>query len=225
MRYQLWCPKLDLLYNESYNELNINEKKKINIENKEDYAIYPKRLIEIVNKIPKIKKYDYCFIGAFSFTKGQNYGYNNRKWIIEYSKNNFTNNSFFVNTTKNKDLDFEWKLLGNYDYTFDNNYNFYVPKYMNDKNAFDINYYKIMCESKFCLTPAGDCDWSMRFYEALLCNCIPIVNKKNETFRSYKEKLLDYKYFLTNNNKIIYNKEWINHNYNLFIKYHSFYNL
>lgn len=216
MKDQTWCPKLDIMYNESFLEKNWTLKK-VN----EDYALYPQSIYKTVDKIEKKKLYDYCFIGAFSFTEGQDYGFQNRKWVIDFSKNNFGKNSFFVNTTKNKNLDFEWKPLGDYDYTFDEKYNFHSPKYMINKNYFDLNYYTIMCQSKFCLCPAGDCPWSMRFYEALLCHSIPIIHYDFEYWRSFKEKELDYKFYYTTDENKIFIKDWVLHNYEIFLKYHT----
>ena len=73
---------------------------------------------------------------------------------------------------------------------------------MKDRNSFDNKYYEIMSKSKFTLCPAGDCPWSMRFYEALLCKSIPIVN--NSLKHGIRKKKLDYKYYLTTDeNKFI----------------------
>jgi len=214
MKDQIWCPKLDIMYYQSYQEKNIP------ITLNYDYALFPQNIYKNINNNQE-KIYDYCFIGAFSFTRGQDYGFENRRWIIDFTKNNFNQNSFFVNTTKNKNLDFNWKILGTFDYTFNEKYHFYSPKYMNNKNYFDKNYYNIMCKSKFTLCPAGDCPWSMRFYEALLCKSIPIVNDSFETWRSEEEKKLDYKYYLTTDTNKIFREDWVEHNYQLFIKYHT----
>ena len=213
----LWCPKLQLCYEESCIESNRNI-----IQNYVDYAIYPKYIIDFVKSCDKTKTIDFCFIGAFAFTRGQKTGYNNRKWVFDFVNNNFTNISFFVNTTKNKNLAEPWKTLGSFDKTLDESTNFCAPKYMKNKNHFDTEYYKTMCKSKFCLCPAGDLMWSMRFYEALLCGCIPIVNCIEETYRNELESKIPYKFYYSNNNEFIYNESWVKHNYDLFIKYHSF---
>ena len=49
----------------------------------------------------------------------------------------------------------------------------------------------------------------------------PIVSRKVETYRSKAEKALDYKFYLSSDKNIVYNKEMINHNYKLFLKYHT----
>ena len=45
-------------------------------------------------------------------------------------------------------------------------------------------YFDKLSQSKFGLCPAGGCMYSMRFYECLMCKCIPIVNTVGETYRS-----------------------------------------
>jgi hypothetical protein len=41
--------------------------------------------------------------------------------------------------------------------------------------SWDEEYFKLLSESQFVLCPKGDCVWSYRFYEAILCGAIPIV--------------------------------------------------
>ena len=95
MKNEIWCPKLNIMYYESFQEKNII--KDLNY----DYALFPKKIYGKINNNFE-KNIDYCFIGAFSFTRGQDYGFENRKWIIDFANQNFNKNSFFVNTTKNK---------------------------------------------------------------------------------------------------------------------------
>ena len=60
-------------------------------------ALFSKKYYNDINKLNHDKKYDYCFIGSI------NSNYNARKWVIEFAKKNFTNNSIFVNTDNNHD--------------------------------------------------------------------------------------------------------------------------
>jgi hypothetical protein len=62
----------------------------------------------------------------------------------------------------------------------------------------------------------------MRFYEAIMCRSIPIVEKAEHSYRSEKESKIDYKYYLTSDNEFIYREDWAEHNYNLFLIYHTF---
>ena len=61
----------------------------------------------------------------------------------------------------------------------------------------------------------------MRFYEALMCKCIPIVLKREETYRSREESELDYRYYLASDPEFIYREDWVEHNYALFMRYHT----
>ena len=216
----IWCEKLQNCYDIAYSESKLQ---KCNNRTCYDYAIFPKLLTNRVEKLYTVyeKELDFCFVGSFFFNCGQDIGYHNRKWVIKYSIDNFTSNSFFVNTTKNKGLNNEWKLLGDFDHTFDESYNFLSPKLLEDKNVFDESYYNIMIKSKFCLCPAGDLMWSMRFYEALLCRCIPIVDNVDETFRSEQERKIPYHFYLSNEKEIVYRQDWIDENLRLFYQYHT----
>jgi hypothetical protein len=44
--------------------------------------------------------------------------------------------------------------------------------------SWDDEYFKLLSRSQFVLCPKGDCVWSYRFYEAILCGAIPIVEDK-----------------------------------------------
>lgn len=215
--------KLDAWYKEAHSELNLNCEK---ID--QSFAIYPQRFYKRINLNLK-RTIDFIFVGAFSFYRPmQDVGFKNRKWVINFAKQNFTSDSFFVNTTKNRHLSKDWTLLGDFDKTFDENFSFLAPKNLpRDKvNTFDEEYFNKMSSSKFCLCPAGDAMFSMRFYEALMCKTIPVVSKMEETYRSIRESELDYKFYFTDSKKFTYNEEWVHHNYNLFLKHHTleFYN-
>ena len=216
-----WCPKLQICYEESCKEINTIPQK-----NYTDYAIYPKYISDYVEIQLKRnhhnKSIDFCFMGAFAFNRIQKEGYTNRLWVIDFAKSFFTKSSLFVNTTKNKGLDNSWNVLGEFDYTFNENFDFKAPKFMKNKNYFDKKYYEYMSNSKFCLCPAGDLMWSMRFYEALLCRCIPIINIVDESYRNELESKIPYKYYLSTEENFEYRLDWVNHNLELFYKYHSF---
>lgn len=48
-------------------------------------------------------------------------------------------------------------------------------KYMPDES-----YYTTISKSRFTFTPTGDCPWSYRFFEAILCLSIPILEKNSD---------------------------------------------
>ena len=218
----MFCHKLAMLYEESHLELGLHAPNRKEVWSA-PYALYPKRYYEHT-KLSTQKKYDFAFIGKFRFTGNKKEpGYNNRKWTIKFAKTFFTNNSFFLNTTYEKNSSTSWNTLGHFDKTQNLSKSFLCPQYMKkeSRNKFDENYFDVMSKSKFCLCPAGDASWSMRFYEALMCKCIPIVDNINETFRSKQEAKLNYKYYTTKNKSFEYNKSWVTHNHNLFLKHHT----
>lgn len=52
--------------------------------------------------------------------------------------------------------------------------------------AFDEEYYTELANSQFVLCPSGDCVWSYRFFEAILCCAIPIVEQHCEAYNGFK---------------------------------------
>lgn len=212
--YYTFCPKLRILYDESYSELSIL-KDKINY----SYAIYPRRYYKNIN-LNLDKKYNFLFIGGLLT---DNETYNNRKWIIPFINKKFNNNSYLQFTDKKTKNNY--KIMGNYDYTHSRKG--FVPKEtsINKRDFFDKNYFDNLSQSKFCLCPAGDSIYSMRFYECLMCKCIPIVNNIEETYRSEEESKLNYKYYLSSSTEFVYREDWVEHNYNIFLQYHTLENL
>ena len=129
---------------------------------------------------------------------------------MEFIKNNFTKNSYL------EFIDIYTKI--NYTTDCDG----FIPKEhpIKNRNYFDSNYFEKMCNSMFCLCPGGDMMYSMKFYEAIMCRTIPIVNHIESTYRSPMEAMIDYKYYIIGD-IIEYREDWVEHNYKLFIKYHT----
>lgn len=190
-------------------------------------VIFPQSFVRSVERMSEEKIYDYCFMGAFAFwdnfkkckQKTQQTGFNNRKWVIDYAKNNFTEKSIFINTSKEINLKSSWQVLGTFDKTFSGKG--CLPKAMKNKGVFDEDYYKTMKMSCFALCPAGDAPWSIRFFEALMCKSIPVVNKRSETWRIKEERNAGYFYYLSSDKKV-YSQDIAEENYRLFIKNHTF---
>ncbi len=209
--YKGFSPKCRMWYDDARREKGITG------EIDYRYAKYPMSFYKRVENFSKEKRYDFCFIGSFLVDKPTS---ENRKWIVDFVNERFNNHSYlqFTDKISKKSL----KPFGSFDYT--HRRVGFVPKEkpINQRNYFDKNYYQKMCESKFTLCPSGDSFWSMRFYEALMCKSIPIVISKDETFRSEAESLLDYKYYLASEPNPEYRQDWVDHNYEIFIKYHTF---
>lgn len=209
-----FSPKLKMWYIEAFQEKGLPGP----VEEQDictDFALYPMRFYKAVASLGHEKNIDYCFIGAY---KTDRVTRRNRKWVIDFINEKFSDFSYLQFTdkkTKQKHL-----KMGIFDHTLE--VAGFVPKEhpVKDRNYFDEHYFKIMTKSKFTLCPAGDLPWSMRFYEALMCKSIPIVRNSQETYRSAKEALLDYKYYLPEDNHI-YRLDWVEHNYNVFLKHHT----
>lgn len=208
------CPRLKLLFIEAYHENGIRFKsipKKI----KSKYSLYPQSLYK---RIPAHveKTIDFIFIGGFNTDRRTEV---NRQWILPFIKTFFTPNSYLQFT--NKEMRQKYTPLGPFDYTMIRTG--MVPKMLSgsQKSAYDANYFDMMARSRFCLCPGGDCLWSMRFLEAIMCKCIPIVKFPKESWRCKSESLIGYKYYLTSDANITYRQDWVEHNYSLFLKYHT----
>ena len=100
-------------------------------------------------------KYLRDFIKSIDKTKSLNYNFignilDNRKWVEKY-KNHA--NSHVKESDTGSDV--------------------------NRKYCIDENYYSIVSKSKFTLCPIGDCPWSYRLFEAIMCFSIPVVERNS----------------------------------------------
>lgn len=212
-----WCQGyMGLQYHmeEAYKEKGINEIST----SCPHIALFSKNYYNEICELNHSKIHDFCFIGSI------NSNYEKRKWVINFAKKYFTTNSIFINTDQNPN----WKILGSFDYT--NKILGYCPRNMKDNQSKkvqyrivkeNIEYFEIMCKSKYCLCPAGDTSWSFRFYETLMCKSIPIVESWHHTYRTKEESNINYKFILYENieKDIIYDN-YINDNTEIFENYH-----
>jgi len=86
------------------------------------------------------------------------------------------------------------------------------------KYQIDKEYYDILCKSKFTLTPTGDCPWSYRFFEAILCFSIPILENNSDDIYCN-----DY-FFYYDNDTHIYDVDKVLFNYNKLVRSNHFLN-
>ena len=79
--------------------------------------------------------------------------------------------------------------------------------------SWDKNYYNFLLKSKFVLCPSGDYVWTYRFFEAIMCGAIPIVEESCPSYQGFK-------YYSMNDdiNNLNWDEEIINFNYNLCLK-------
>jgi len=183
---------------------------------KGEYTIFPQSFYKRVATMPGQKYRNFCFIGCF---KVNSLEVTNRKWIISFINRYFNEDSYlqFTDDITKKN----YTPMGSFDNTLIKTGIF--PRFLSQEqaNIFDENYFSVMLSSKFCLCPAGDQPWSMRFFEALMCKTIPILAHKSEAWRTIQESKLDYKFYLSTETDFVYREDWVEHNYALFIKYHT----
>ena len=177
-------------------------------------AIFPKRFYEAVQRLDHAKRYEFCFIGAFRVdpkTEAR------RVWLTPFIDAHFSANSYLQFTDKKTKANYV--PLGPFDHTLEREG--FVPKEvpLEQRNVFDAQYYQVMCQSRFALCPAGDRPWSMRFYEALMCKSIPILERRWH-HRTLREALRGYKAY-TPRDEFEYRPDWVEHNYELFLRHHT----
>jgi len=51
--------------------------------------------------------------------------------------------------------------------------------------AWDHEYFKRMCETRCAMCPNGDYVWTYRFFEAVMCGCLPIVQEPCEAYEGF----------------------------------------
>jgi hypothetical protein len=202
-------PKLWLWQAEAYREIGVEH-----IRSAPRRVIFPKSIYAQVQSFSQDKDYDFCFIGTFRIDELTE---SRRQWLPEFALKHFTERSFLQFTdSKTKE---NYHPLGAFDFTLRREG--FVPKEEPlDKRGFvDEFYYRTMCRSQFSLCPAGDESWSMRFYEAMMCRSIPVLQKWHH-HRTLGEFLRGYKYYVIGD-KLEFRPEWAEHNYSLFLKHHT----
>ena len=85
----------------------------------------------------------------------------------------------------------------------------------NVKYQLDIDYYKGLSSSLFGLAPIGDCPWSYRFFESIMCKAIPILGDTDQDIFS------DGYYFLRDSGDHKYDSEAAERNLTKMIKNHT----
>lgn len=81
--------------------------------------------------------------------------------------------------------------------------------------SWDDEYYQLMAQSRFTICPSGDvgCPWTYRFFEAMLCGSIPIVETSSPCYSPFKFYMASEK-----PERYIYDKEIVDHNFDQCIK-------
>jgi len=184
----------------------------------EELAVLPRTLVKMLARLARPyekREFDFLFIGALGPVETMEL----RQWILPFAKSHFTNRSYldFTDTDTRK----KWKSLGTFDHTIERE-GFYPKAYKKSKRyVTDQSYYELMGNAVYAACPAGDASYSMRFYEALASKTIPIVNTYFESFRTFQEARLDYKFYLVEDAPYTYRQDWVDRNYETFLRYHT----
>jgi hypothetical protein len=200
---------LKLRFKKAFDELNIP-----NVKINSEYAIYPESYYTTVESIKVRKTIDFCFVGAVKANRLQK---RSRAWVLPFVDKHFGEKSYLNFTDETA------KYIPKGDFDKTNKIKGFIPRTTKDNNKavkIDRQYFRTLKQSQFCLCPAGDAPWSMRFYEALMCKSIPIVHYKWESWKTEGEAKLDYKYYLTSDPEFIYREDWAEHNIKIFREYH-----
>lgn len=59
------------------------------------------------------------------------------------------------------------------------------------EKVWDDSYYRSLAASKFVLCPSGDCTWSYRFFESVLCGAIPIAEQPCAAYEGFEYHLMN----------------------------------
>jgi|688.fasta_scaffold635732_1 hypothetical protein len=106
----------------------------------------------------------------------------NRQWILQYDKKN----TILEHSTYGRNIKLKYQI--------------------------DNDYYYNMSRSKFVLCPIGDCNWSYRFFEAIICGAIPVLKD------CYSDIFCKNYLFYTTESQHIYTKNIADYNYSVFVK-------
>lgn len=83
------------------------------------------------------------------------------------------------------------------------------------KDFFDQQYYQVLCDSKFTLCPRGAFNWSYRFFEAIICMSIPVIDRDQE---EDTDTMNGFKYYFQDEvNTHVYDKAVCDYNYKLLL--------
>jgi hypothetical protein len=179
--------------------------------------LFPKWYMDNFNDISFDKIRDFNFIGVININQIIK---ENRQWVIDFAKQHFTEKSYF-RLNSNEDLE-QHESLGEFDDTFSYEGKRRVDKYMRlgmRRCKWDEDYFGIMCSSEFTLCPAGDSPRSDRFFESIMSKSIPILEKPDHSGNKW-EQTIGYKFYLFGDD-FEYRQDWVDYNYDLFLKTHT----
>lgn len=185
--------------------------------------IYPRSFVEGVRKLSHEKRYRYNFVGLVFRPDVFPY----RKWLLDFARRHFGPDCYFCATSLEGCEGYE--PLGVFDHTLENQENGsprFIPRdhAPESRHRFDEGYFTILAQSRFTLCPRGDSPWSMRFFEAIMCKSIPVVEDPLHSGRNELERRIGYKFYTLGSRspeEHRYRPEWAEFNYERFLRFQT----
>lgn len=175
--------------------------------------LFPRSFIEGVDEMPGDKTHDYCFMGTLYRSET----FRQRDWILDFARRRFTDRSFLL-LSESPD---KHERLGSFDHT-GADHGVFVPKEVpeGERAFFNPPYFAALRRSQFALCPAGDLPWSLRFFEAIMCRSIPIVEHLDHTGRNDLERSIGYTVLLRDDEHV-FDEHVVEENHRLFLQHQS----
>lgn len=169
--------------------------------------IFPKSMfVFLKSNWPQLREIEFSFSGFIS---------SKRKYTLQnWMSKNFINDNNSIESFSEKMLKLLFDFL-NIDYSFKNKIGSVLVLSSNHGRNFPIkswdeNYYNNNLNSKFVLCPSGDFIWTYRFFEAIICGAIPVVEEYCPLYEGFK-----FYYFNDNINSLVYKTEMADFNFKL----------
>jgi len=194
----------------------------------------PYTWVEQIQAMDHTKKHTFNFVGGHQWSLDLQDGglhwpqFDARNWVLDFAKANFSDDDYMKLT----DIDAGYTPMAAWDHSSLDSFDSRLAHGTDGKEdeeyeqTFDRSYFEVMAASNFTLCPGGDMPWSMRFYEAIAAGSIPIIAKPMfDLSAPHLWALWDipYKYYLLDSgDELVYRQDWVDYNYDLFVKYQTF---
>lgn len=206
------APKISWWFEQAHRECN----RSIPSSKNPHFIVFPNSWTSRIESYSANKTHDICFLGNMHSDPITR---RNRQWLFPFLKTHCTRESYIMftdaNTADSSAFSHKCVLQPKLKTTL-------FPKRLprSKRNIFDDNYFRTLRSCKFCLAPAGDRPYSMRFFEAMSALCIPVVLNDKHAHRNKWDATIKYKY-IVKGNPLIYDIPSANHNLLLFKKHHT----
>ncbi|MGQ0830589.1 MAG: exostosin domain-containing protein [Microthrixaceae bacterium] len=171
--------------------------------------LFPRSFVEAADRFPGNKTIDYSFAGSVYRPELRAH----RTWVLDFARRHFTERSHLLVS----DGPEHHAPLGGFDKTGEQDV--FVPKNVPEPERafFNPTYFAVLRASQFTLCPAGDLPWSLRFFEAIMCRAIPIVEDRAHAGRNDLERGIGYT-MLQPDDAHVYDEAIAEHNYRIFLR-------